>query len=72
MYNMRPPPNSQLPGVSNSSNRFYELLDALKIEYDMSIQQSAAHHYDSAPKMTANEYDSRGKSFHFFVFMPHV
>lgn len=70
MY-MRPPSalapnNSQIPGsaagMNPSSNRFYELLDALKMEYDLSLQHSASGHFDSTHKMTANEYESKGKA----------
>lgn len=63
MY-MRPPNQSNLapapsgPGM-NPTVRFYELLDALKMEYDLSVQQT--HNYDSGNKISFNDYEAKGK-----------
>ncbi len=67
MY-MRPPPQSNLapapsgPGM-NPTVRFYELLDALKMEYDLSVQQTGhgVHNYDSGNKISFNDYEAKGK-----------
>lgn len=48
-----------MPGVINHSVRFYELLDALKMEYDLSIQQSSGL-IDSSNKMSQSDYEAKG------------
>ena len=66
------PPYSVLPGnvgVQNNNNnnnpavRFYELLDALKMEYDLVLQCSSAGGIDTTHKMSQSEYESKGKNF---------
>lgn len=78
MY-MRPPPSSLapapgmppsnsgtgMPAISSHAARFYELLDALKVEYDMSVQQSSSMHHDSSHKMTQADYEIKGKLLAF-------
>ena len=55
------PSNSSngMPGITNHSVRFYELLDALKMEYDLAFQQSSGL-IDSANKMSQFEYETKG------------
>lgn len=54
---------SVMPGISNHSVRFYELLDALKMEYDLSVQQSnGLHHHDTSNKMNQTDYETKGKN----------
>lgn len=74
MY-MRAPPNSLAPapgipiaavpgnnGLSSHSVRFYELLDALKMEYDLTTQQSnSSLHPETANKMSPSDYEAKGK-----------
>ena len=49
-----------MPLISNHSMRFYELLDALKMEYDLSVQQSSGL-IDPSNKMSQSEYETKGK-----------
>ena len=69
----RPPPASQTappPVTTNFSNsgpvgmnhsvRFYELLDALKMEYDLSVQ-SIGHFYYNNKMMTSSEFENKSK-----------
>lgn len=49
------------PGM-NPSVRFYELLDALKMEYDLTVQSGhGMHNYDSGNKMTFVDYEAKGR-----------
>lgn len=65
MY-MRPNTLAPAPGTSNShppqhqQHRFYELLDALKMEYDLTAQGSG-NGGESGNKMALNDYESKGK-----------
>lgn len=48
-----------MPGITNHSVRFYELLDALKMEYDLSVQQSSGL-LDATNKMSQSDYETKG------------
>lgn len=49
-----------MPGITNHSMRFYELLDALKMEYDLSVQQSSGL-IENSNKMSQSDYEAKGK-----------
>lgn len=51
-----------MSGISNHAVRFYELLDALKMEYDLSMQQSSSMHHESLNKMSQADYETKGIS----------
>lgn len=50
-----------IPGITNHSMRFYELLDALKMEYDISVQQSSGL-IDPSNKMSQSDYEAKGNA----------
>ena len=71
------PGSSGQPGIQpaqvgiNPTVRFYELLDALKMEYEIILQSGSMHH-DSSNKLTINEYEAKGTlnfiTFYFIQF----
>lgn len=52
----------------NSQNRFYELLDALKMEYDLAAQASGSL-AESGNKMSLNDYEGKGKYWNYNVII---
>lgn len=63
-----------MPGITNHSMRFYELLDALKMEYDLSVQQSSGLQ-ENSNKMSQSDYESKGNQLlkcnyiYLFIFI---
>ena len=66
LQSTQPPPlQPQQPPSSagvHSHQRFYELLEALRMEYELTAQHNAGNGPDSGMnKMPLNDYESRGK-----------
>ena len=61
---LQPQPQLQ-PNAHHSQHRFYELLDALKLEYDLAAQASGGVP-EMGNKMSINDYESKGR-FQMFL-----